>query len=94
MEILNFIKNYWTQIIFFLGLVGVVIKYIKSANEAVKCSLRNDILSIWDKCKDKEEITLYQLSAMKLSYEHYKKLHGNSFVEEIMEKAKKFKIVD
>ena len=93
-EILEFIKNYWAQIIFLLGVFSTFLIQIKSSREAVKCSLRNDILQIYDECKDKKEITKYQLQAVELSYVLYKKLKGNSFVDDIVAQMRTFKIID
>ena len=92
--ILDFIKNYWTQIIFLVGILGGFYRYSKAMISATKCSLRNDILSIWDRCNKKKQITKYELSAINLSYEQYKKLKGNSFVDDIVQRVKSFEIVD
>ena len=94
MEIINFIKEYWVLITFFIGEIGVVWAFIKSIREGIKCSLRNDILDIYDRCKEKQEITRYQLQSIKYSYAIYKKLKGNSFVDEIVKKVDKFKEID
>ena len=94
MEILKFIKEYWVQITFFLGEIMALLIFVKYIVDAVKCLLRNDILYIYDKCKDKKEITRYQLQSVHLSYAIYKKLKGNSFIDEIMEEIKEFKIID
>lgn len=91
MNILQFLKDYWTQIVFFIGGAAGFIGILKANKEATKCSLRNDILQIYNECKDKREISLYQLDAISLSYELYKKLKGNSFVEEIYNEIKTFK---
>lgn len=63
MKILMFIKDYWTLLVALIGLIGSVIAIVKNNNEAVKCSLRNDMLEIWDKCKDTKKITKYQLES-------------------------------
>ena len=91
--ILQFIKDYWTQIIFILTLIYGFIKIIKTQREATKCSLRNDILSIYEECKDTKEITLYQLQAIELSYSLYKKLKGNSFVDDIVKQVRNYRII-
>lgn len=94
MEILNFIKEYWTQIVFLFGFLGSFYIFAKSMIESVKCSLRNDILDIYDRCKDNEQITHYQLESIQHSAELYFKLKGNSFVKDIVERVSKFKLVD
>ena len=44
MKILEFIKNYWTQILFIITIITGYIKLFIANREATKCSLRNDIL--------------------------------------------------
>lgn len=94
MEILKFIKEYWVLITFFIGEIGVLFAFVKSIHRGTKCSLRNDILDIYDRCKDKKQITLYQLESIKSSFEEYEKLKGNSFVKEIVDRVKEFEIID
>ena len=94
MEIINFIKEYWVLIAFFVGEIGVVWAFIQTLKKGIKCTLRNDILDIYDRCKGKEEITHYQLQSIKYSYDVYKRLKGNSFVEDIVAKVNNFKVID
>ncbi len=91
---LNFIKEYWVQIIFICTFLGSFISFAISMIEATKCSLRNDILSVWDRCKDTKTITKYQLESIKHSAEIYFKLKGNSFVRDILERVDKFELID
>lgn len=90
MEILKYIKEYWTQLIFFIGMLGMIKAYL----EATKCSLRNDILEIWDRCKDSKTITKFQLESYINSRDLYFKLKGDGFVHALDEQITKFKIVD
>ena len=94
MEVIQFIKEYWVMITFFLGEIMALLFFAKYVVEAVKCLLRNDILSIYDRCKPTKQITRYQLQSVHLSYTIYKKLKGNSFIDEIMEEIKDFEIID
>lgn len=94
MEIINFIKEYWVLIAFFVGEIGVVWAFIQTLKKGIKCTLRNDILDIYDRCKGKEEITHYQLQSIKYSYDVYRRLKGNSFVEDIVAKVNNFKVID
>ena len=94
MEILDFLKEYWVLITAFLGEVGVLWGFIKNINKSTKCTLRNDILDIYDRCKDSGKITHYQLQSIMYSYDRYKKLKGNSFVDEIIERVQNFEIID
>ena len=94
MEILNFLKEYWVLITFFVGEIGFGWAFVKSIIKGIKCTLRNDILDIYDRCKDRQRITRYQLQSVKYSYDVYKKFKGNSFVDDIVEKINDFKVVD
>ena len=76
MEILELVKHYWVMITFFIGEIAVVWTFIKSVLEGIKCTLRNDILDIYDRSKDRQKITRYQLQSIKYSYDVYKKLKG------------------
>lgn len=94
MEVIDFIKEYWVIISFFVGEIVIVWSFIQSIKNGIKCSLRNDILDIYDRCKDTKKITHYQLQSIKYSYDIYKKFKGNSFVDEIVNKINKFEIID
>lgn len=94
MEIINFIKEYWVQIVFVCTLLFAIYKFAKAMIEATKCSLRNDILNIYDRCKDTKKITKWQLESIEYSYKQYKALKGNSFVEALIEKVEKFDVID
>lgn len=90
MEVMKFIKEYWTQIIFFIGLLGLLKAFI----EATKCSLRNDMLMIWDMCKPTGKITKYQLETFMASRDLYYKIGGDGFIHTIDEKIQKFEVID
>lgn len=91
---LDFLKNYWVIIMFFTTTIITCVRMYLNYIEATKCSLRNDILQIYDSCKDKKQITHYQLSAIKYSSEVYFKLKGNSFVHDIVDRVKEFELID
>lgn len=90
---LLFIKDYWIQIIFLIGVLLGFYRMALALIEGVKCSLRNDILQIYDKCKETKEIHKYDLEAIELSSQLYFKLKGNSFVQDIVKEVKTFKII-
>ena len=94
MGIINFLKEYWVLITFFIGEIGVVWAFVQLIIKGLKCSLRNDILDIYDRCKDTKRITRYQLQSIKYSYDVYKKFKGNSFVDDIVAKVNDFKLID
>lgn len=94
MEILEFLRQYWVLITFFVGEISALIVFAKSILKGTKCSLRNDILDIWDRCNEKKQITRYQMQSIQYSYELYKTLKGNSFVEDIMKRIEEFELID
>ena len=94
MNMLYFIKNYWTQIIFLFGMISAFIKLFIAYRNATRCSLRNDILEIWDKCKESETITRYQLESYVQSRDLYFKLKGDGFVHALDDRITKFKVID
>lgn len=94
MEILKFLREYWVIITAFVAEIGVLYGFVVNINKSTKCTLRNDILDIYDRCKEEKKITHYQLQSIMYSYDRYKKLKGNSFVDEILEKVKDFEVVD
>lgn len=94
MNILTYVKEYWTQILFFGGILSSLLIMLGTSISGTKCSLRNDILSIYDKCKKERKISLYDLQAIEYSSKLYFKLGGNSFVKDIVEKVKQFEIID
>lgn len=94
MDILEFLNEYWLIITFFAGEIGIFYGFLRSIKKGIKCCLRNDILEIFDRCKDKQEITHYELQSIKFSYDVYKKLKGNSFVGDIVEKVNQYKVID
>lgn len=87
---MRFIKEYWTQILFFISMLGIVKAFIA----ATKCSLRNDMLMIWDITKDQEQISKYQLESFMESRDLYYKLGGDGFIHTIDNKIQKFKVID
>lgn len=91
---MQFLKDYWPQILYAIGIAGVIVAQIRVSREATKCSLRNDILQIYTECKDQKKITLYQLEAISISYELYKKLKGNSFVQSIYNEVQTYEKIE
>lgn len=94
MEVINFLKEYWVIISFFVTELIALIIFASVILKILKCSLRNDMLDIWDKCKDTKRITRYQLQSFLYSFDLYKKLKGNSFIDEIKERIERFEVID
>jgi hypothetical protein len=93
-SILKFIKEYWVLLSFAIGILSTLLLQTKLYKQAMLCSLRNDILEIWDKCKDKQTITRYQLESYTESRDLYFKKGGDGFVHALDTKIMSFKVVD
>ena len=94
MALLDFIKEYWVIISTLFAELGIIWGFVCHIRKASMCALRNDILDIYDRCKANGKITRYQLQSINYSYDVYKRLKGNSFVGEIIERIKDFELVD
>ena len=94
MEIIDIIKNYWILITFAFSVLSAFLMFILAMIQAVKCSLRNDILDIYDRCKELGQVSYWQLDSIEHSYKIYKVLRGNSFVEDLVKKVRTFELVD
>ena len=92
-DMLEFLRQYWAMITFCATELIALLVFAYYVVEAVRCLLRNDILGVYDRCKDNKKITKYQLQSVHMSYKIYKKLKGNSFVDEIMDEIKGFEII-
>ena len=90
---LDFIKSNWTQILWGISVLGTLLAIVWCVITSVRCSLRNDILLIYDQCRVDKKITPYQKEAIHLSADLYKKLHGNSFVESIVKEIDSFQVI-
>lgn len=88
---IKFITQYWTQLLFVGGLVIGFVRLEIAYREGTKCSLRNDILQIYNQYRGTKEIPLNDFEAISLSYSLYKKYKGNSFVDSIWQEIQTYK---
>lgn len=91
---MNIIKEWWVQLVFLISILGTLISFIIAMINATKCTLRNDILEIWDRCRDSKKITRYQLESYVSSRDLYFKLKGDGFVHQLDKKIEEFEIID
>lgn len=93
-EMIELIRLYWVQLIFLISIFSSIYVFSKTMIEATKCTLRNDILDIYDRCKIDKKITHYELEAIQHSAEVYFKLKGNSFVKDVVKRVEQFELID
>lgn len=79
-----------------IALIGAIIAGIVSIGKVMngtKCLLRSEMLRIYYRHKDSQEIRQYEYENFVYLYEAYKKLRGNSFIDKIYTEVKKWKII-
>lgn len=91
---LKILKEWWFLVVPLFSFIIAFFIFIRAMIEGIKCSLRNDILSIYDECKKDKKISHFQLEAIQHSADLYFKLKGNSFVKEIVDRVLKFELDD
>lgn len=62
-------------------------------NKGIECLLRSQILSTYYACLDKGEIRQYQRENVTLLYMAYKAMGGNSFIQDVYDKIREFKVI-
>lgn len=93
--ILEFLRENWVLITFCAGELAALYAFVRLMAKSIKCTLRNDILEIYDRCKETKKITKFQLQSITYSYDLYKKLKGNSFIDTIvLEEIPEFEVID
>lgn len=68
------------------SLAGLIVKSIKDAKtqrEATRSLLRTEMVESYYKYRDKEKVPYYIKEAWLHNYAAYKKLHGNSFIDDL-----------
>jgi len=63
----------------------------KEIKDGLICSLRNDILQIYLKNKDKKEFSLLEKQTINYSYRIYNSYGGNSFIKDIVDEMNTWK---
>ena len=67
------------------GVVVIYKVYVewKKARNGQLCLLRNELLKIYYKYKDREELPQYEAQNFTMMYDAYKARGGNSFIDEV-----------
>lgn len=75
------------------GVVWKIFASMATIREGVKSLLRKQMLETYYKCLPTREIRQYRYETFMLSYQAYKALGGNSFIDRIKEEIDEFSIV-
>lgn len=88
--------NFWVIVSEVAVLAPVALsiwRFVNKLAEGQRCQLRADMLSIYYRCKDDQKIRQYEAEHFEKCYAAYKALNGNSFIDEIYEKAHKWEVI-
>lgn len=86
MEFLELAAKAVPVLTFLGGVIGAGIKVWKEytkIRDAAKCHLRADMLQTYYRNKDRKTIRQYEKQNFVYSYEAYKALKGNSFIDDV-----------
>ena len=76
-----------------VGVLAPMIANMKKISNGTKCQLRSEMLRIYYRNREKQEIRQYEYENFVLLYEAYKALKGNSFIDKIYEEVKSWEII-
>lgn len=82
-----------TEVGVLLGVIVPVIISIQKISNGTKCQLRSEMLRIYYHNIKTGEIRQYEYENFVMLYQAYKALHGNSFIDKIMEEIHDLNIV-
>lgn len=77
-----------------LGVIVPVIISVKKISNGTKCQLRSEMLRIYYKNRESQQIRQYEYENFIYLYEAYKALHGNSFIDKIYEEVRSWEVVN
>lgn len=83
----------FTELGVLVAAITPVIVSIKKISTGTKCQLRSEMLRIYYRHKDAEELRQYEFENFIMLYEAYKALKGNSFIDKIYDELKSWKVV-
>jgi hypothetical protein len=92
--------NNITIIATFIGEFGVVVgaifgfySWLSKVANGQKCQLRTEMLRIYYRHKDTEQIRQYEYENFVFCYEAYKALKGNSFIDKIYKEVQTWEVI-
>lgn len=86
---MDYLKEVADTIGYISAIIGAIVVFVKLYTEWKKsrdgqlCLLRNELLKIYYKYKDAEELPQYEAQNFTMMYSAYKARGGNSFIDEV-----------
>lgn len=78
MEIITFVKDFWTILVTLFGLITYLTKQVLAMRKGLRAMLRADIIRLYNKYHDDlEYCPLYVKQALEEEYKEYHKIGGN-----------------
>ena len=87
-EILTFIG----ELVALIGTITACAVSISKVMSGTKCLLRSEMLRIYYKHKDSQQIRQYEYENFVYSYKAYKALGGNSFIDKIYSEVQTWEV--
>ena len=89
--------GYFTGIIAFLAILIKPLREwlfgVKDLKEAERCMLRSDMLRTYYRHKDDKIIRQYEKENFLLEYKAYKRLKGNSFIDDVEKTIREWDVI-
>lgn len=89
----DFIKTLISELAILISAAIPVITWGKKIVEGQRCQLRDAMLRIYYENKDAQKIRQYDAEHFDKCYHAYKALKGNSFIDEIYNKAHTWEVI-
>ena len=93
MEWLSTLATIISEVLIIIGAAIPIVVWVSRIVEGQKCQLRTAMLSTYYHRKDKEQIRQYERENFDKLYAAYKKLHGNSFVDDIYNEIRSYEVI-
>ena len=93
MQYLSSIATIVSEILILVGAAVPVFLWVKRIVEGQRCQLRTAMLNTYYHCKDDERIRQYERENFDKLYSAYKKLGGNSFVDDIYKEIRSYEVI-
>ena len=92
MQYISVIATIISEILIIIGAAIPIIVWVSRIVEGQKCQLRTAMLGTYYKCKENETIRQYERENFDKLYAAYKKLHGNSFIDDLKPEVDEWEI--